>query len=231
MLVGYDIGGGGLRLFDGEHLRVSDDGDFELWLLSEAPVVGRFRGHLVAASTAELARLAGQILPAPDALLPPGGRAERWVAGAASIVVAAGRTPDGAWGDLVTAARGLTDAMTAHPVAALALSVADDWRSATLRSVGPERVPVAADPLTVEVAAWSGYYDPVGTWDAPPGSAPVPGDGAGAPGWSMKIPLAHDFAPGRGRVLHVKVGLTVLADGARARLVATVAPPMADPEA
>jgi hypothetical protein len=47
----------------------------------------------------------------------------------------------------------------------------------------------------------------------------------------MKIRLAHDFAPGRGRVLHVKVGLTVLADGARARLVATVAPPMADPEA
>jgi hypothetical protein len=231
MLVGYDIGGGGLRLFDGEHLRVSDDGDFELWLLSEAPVVGRFRGHLAAASTAELARLAGQILPAPDALLPPGGRAERWVAGAASIVVAAGRTPDGAWGDLVTAARGLTDAMTAHPVAALALSVADDWRSATLRSVGPERIPVAADPLTVEVAAWSGYYDPVGTWDAPPGSVPVPGDGAGAPGWSMKILLAHDFAPGPGRVLHVKVGLTVLADGARARLVATVAPPMADPEA
>jgi hypothetical protein len=230
MLVGYDIGGGGLRLFDGEHLRVSDDGDFELWLLSEAPVVGRFRGHLAAASTAELARLAGQVLPAPDALLPPGGRAERWVAGAASIVVAAGRTPDGAWGDLVTAARGLMDAMTAHPVAALALSVADDWRSATLRSVGPERIPVAADPLTVEVAAWSGYYDPVGTWDAPPGSAPVPGDG-GAPGWSMKIPLAHDFAPGPGRVLHVKVGLTVLADGARARLVATVAPPMADPEA
>ena len=231
MLVGYDIGGGGLRLFDGEHLRVSDDGDFELWLLSEAPVVGRFRGHLAAASTAELARLAGQVLPAPDALLPPGGSAERWVAGAASIVVAAGRTPDGAWGDLVTAARGLMDAMTAHPVAALALSVADDWRSATLRSVGPDRVPVAADPLTVEVAAWSGYYDPVGTWDAPPGSAPVPGDGAGAPGWSMKIPLAHDFAPGPGRVLHVKVGLTVLADGARARLVATVAPPMADPEA
>jgi hypothetical protein len=29
----------------------------------------------------------------------------------------------------------------------------------------------------------------------------------------------------------VKVGLTVLADGTRARLVATAAPPMADPEA
>ena len=159
VLVGYDIGGGGLRLFDGEHLRVSDDGDFELWLLSEAPVVGRFRGHLAAASTAELARLAGQVLPAPDALLPPGGRAERWLAGQASIVVSAGRTPDGAWGDLVTAARALTDAMTAHPAAAIALSVAGDWRSATLRSVGPEGLAVAAEPLTVEVAAWSGYYD------------------------------------------------------------------------
>ena len=231
VLVGYDIGGGGLRLFDGEHLRVSEDGDFELWLLSEAPVVGRFRGRLAAASTAELARLAGQVLPAPDALLPPGGHAERWVAGAASIAVPAGRTPGGAWGDLVTTVRALMDAMTEHPAAALALSVADDWRSATLRSVGSERLAVAAEPLTVEVAAWSGYYDPVGTWDAPPGSAPVPGDGAGSPGWSMEIPLAHDFAPGPGRVLHVKVGLTVLADGTRARLVATVAPPMADPEA
>jgi hypothetical protein len=231
VLVGYDIGGGGLRLFDGEHLRVSEDGDFELWLLSEAPAVGRFRGRLAAASTAELARLAGQVLPAPDALLPPGGHAERWVAGAASIAVPAGRTPGGAWGDLVTTARALMDAMTEHPAAALALSVADDWRSATLRSVGSEGHLVAAEPLTVLVAAWSGYYDPVGTWDAPPGSVPVPGDGAGSPGWSMEIPLAHDFAPGPGRVLHVKVGLTVLADGARARLVATVAPPMADPEA
>ena len=230
VLVGYDIGGGGLRLFDGEHLRVSDDGDFELWLLSEAPVVGRFRGRLAAASAAELVRLAGQVLPAPDALLPPGGRAERWLVGQASIVVSAGRTPDGAWGDLVTAARALTDAMTAHPAAAIALSVAGDWRSATLRSVGPEGLAVAAEPLTVEVAAWSGYYDPLGTWDAPVGSAPVPGAGAGAPGWSMEIPLAHNFAPGPGRVLHVKVGLTVLAHGARARLVATVAPPMADPE-
>ncbi len=230
VLVGYDIGGGGLRLFDGEHLRVSHDGDFELWVLSEAPVVGRFRGALPAASTAELARLAGLVQSAPGALLPPGGRAERWVAGPASIVVPAGRTPGGAWGDLVTAARGFMDAMTAHPAAALSLRVADDWRSATLRSVGSEGLAVAAEPLTVEVAAWSGYYDPVGTWDAPAGSAPVPGERAGAPGWSVEIPLAHDFAPGPGRVLHVKVGVTVLADHNRARLVATVAPPMADPE-
>ena len=46
----------------------------------------------------------------------------------------------------------------------------------------------------------------------------------------MEIPLAHHFAPGPGRVLHVKVGVTVLADRDRARLVATVAPPMVDPE-
>lgn len=230
VLVGYDIGGGGLRLFDGEHLRVSEDGKFELWLLSEAPVVGRFRGRLAAASTAELARLAGRLLPEPDALLPPGGHSERWIAGAASIAVPAGRTPGGPWGDLVTAARDLVDAMTEHPAAALSLSVAGDWRSATLRSVGSEGLAVAAEPFTVQVAAWSGYYEPVGTWDAPTGSVPVPSDGAGAPGWSVEIPLAHDFTPGPGRVLHVKVGLTVLADGGRARLVATVAPPMADPE-
>jgi len=146
MLVGYDIGGGGLRLFDGEHLRVSDDGDFELWLLSEAPVVGRFRGHLAAASTAELARLAGQVLPAPDALLPPGGRAERWVAGAASIVVAAGRTPDGAWGDLVTAARGLIGCHDGAPgggARALGRRTIGAPRRCGLS--GRKRVPVAAD--------------------------------------------------------------------------------------
>ena len=59
----------------------------------------------------------------------------------------------------------------------------------------------------------------------------MPGAAAGSPGWSVEIPLAHNFAPGPGRVLHVKVGLTVLADGARARLVATVAPPDGGPEA
>jgi hypothetical protein len=228
---GYDIGGGGRRPFDGEHLRVGDDGTFELWLLSEAPVVGRFGGRLESATAAGLLGLASAATETFDAPLSPGAHAERWFAGSAATSFAAGRTPGGPWGELVSATRALRDQMASSPLAALSLSVADDWRSAVLRHVGPEVLPLTPVPLTVDVAAWEGYYDPVGTWSAPEGAAPVPSAGAASPGWSVVIPLDHGFEPVPGRVLHVKVGVTVRSDDGLARLVPTVAPEMAEPEA
>ncbi len=237
MIVGYDIGGGGHRLFDGEHLRVEDDGDYELWRLTESPLVGRFAGRLAEADRAALAELARRAAAAagdavtPDAPLPPGAHGERWLAGQASLLVAGGRAPDGAWGSLVAATRDLLPTLLEQPVAAVELVVDEGWGSATLRHRGGE--PLRLDPgyLAVEVAAWKGYYDLVGTWNAAPGDLPQLGRGAGGPGWTLEIKLRHGFRPGGGRVLHVKVGVEAVVDGGRSRLVATVAPQMRDPGA
>ena len=156
MLVGYDIGGGGFRLFDGERLRVSDDGDL---------AAGSYRRRRSSgASGPPRGRLDRRAWPARGTGPAGAGRAaaarrpRATLARGPGFDRGAGRPNAGRrLGDLVTAARALTDAMTEHPAAALALSVAGDWRSATLRSVGPEGLAVAAEPLTVEVAAWSGY--------------------------------------------------------------------------
>lgn len=239
MILRYDLGGGGVRLLDGEHLEVYRTGAFELWRLRGSPAVGRFAGHLEPDALAELRRLStaaaatyrppapaapGSPAIQPDA--PPAARVERWMADDAVLLVAEGQEAPGAWGDLVTAGRRLLDSLTNRPLAAVELSVADDWRSAMLHHRGRQSLVVDPASLRLEAAVWRGHFDLVGTWSS--GALDLGTDSIG-PGWSAELELSHRFRAGRRRVLHVTAGFDVLFGDARTHLAAQVAPPMETP--
>ncbi len=248
MILRYDLGGSGLRLLDGEHLEVYRTGAFELWRLRGSPVVGRFAGHLEPDALAELRRLSAAAAaasgasaaasgapvgraatarpsssPAAQPIEPHDARAERWMADDAVLLVTEGREAPGAWRELIVAGRRLLDSLTNRPLAAVELTVADDWRSATLRHRGREPLEVDPASLRLEAAVWRGHFDLVGTWSA--GALDL-GTATIGPGWSEELELGHRFRAGRRRVLHVTAGFDVLVGDARAHLAAQVAPAM-----
>ncbi len=236
MILRYDLGGGGLRLLDGEHLAVSRTGAFELWRLRGSPVVGRFAGHLEPDALTELRRRSaaaaaegsgasqdrvGSPSLQPDA--PSGVRTERWMVDDTIILVAEGQEVAGAWGDLITTGRRLLDSLTNRPLAAVELIVADDRASVMLHHRGREPLSVDPTSLRLEAAAWRGHFDLVGTWSS--GELDLGTDTIG-PGWSAEMELHHRFRAGRHRVLHVTAGFDVLVGDARTHLAAQVAQPM-----
>ena len=117
------------------------------------------------------------------------------------------RTPDGAWGPLVTTLRALLEDGNAAPRSGLALRVAPDARSATLERLGTGEVSVAPGSVAIEARiVRDGMV--ARSWAVPapdvPSTVPV--------SWSVTLELSPPEAPAGGYV-EVAVDLVAGFDG------------------
>ena len=175
-----------------ELLTVDDDGGFLGWR-SRGAVVGRFEGRLpdLDPLRAVIERSTGE--PAPTAReLPFDAAIERIEAGGREASTRAGDSPPGAWGDLLAWCRGQLGAMTADPVAAIAVSFAAPG-TVRLEHRGTAILPLELASLSVELGRWrDGVFV-----DAVPADTGGLGRVEAGPGWSIEVAVpSPEAAPG-----------------------------------
>ncbi len=171
-----------------EMLDVDDDGSWRVWR-SVGPAIGRFAGTGDAAAGAgrEIVELAAA---AEGAETPRGGDSSPDATvdsidlGGRSVSVPYRQTPDGPWGDLFEACRGLLDEAVSHPVAAIGMELAGADR-VRLKHRGEEPLPVEFGSAQVEATLWTpdGAFVASGTGRIDAGHVD-----AGS-GWSLEVPL------------------------------------------
>lgn len=219
MLVTYGRSTGGRAGPD--DLTVADDGAFTLWRLASAGPVGRFAGRLGAADLDALradvaaARAAG---PLDAGVRMPGGRTEEITLGSLSVVLP-DEDPGGPWSALAGRLRGLLDALTAFPVAAVVLE-ADDGAAALVHT-GTETLRLRLSSLEVHAILFGPSYTRMGEWRA---GAAGDEDVEAGPGWRLDLPFDHGLDVGDGRSLQVVVSFEAF-DGPAVYPVQVVRPP------
>lgn len=169
-----------------ELLEIGDDGGFTGWR-SQGPLVGACRGTLAGIDALrDLVRRARESAPPPARDLPLDATADLLAVGDRELRVAASASPDGAWGDLLRAARAiLEDEVPLAPYAAVELQVA--------AAAAPRLVHRGDAPIVLELGA--GWAE-VTRWrdDVPAGSDETRDLAAGrveaGPGWSLDLDLA-----------------------------------------
>lgn len=169
-----------------ELLEVGDDGRFSGWR-SQGPVVGAFRGTVAGIDGLRgLVERASASSPPGAGDLPLDATVDSLAAAGRELRVAASGTPEGAWGELLRAARTiLEDEVPRAPWAAIELLVT--------HTAPPRLVHRGEAPLVLELGA--GWAE-VTRWrdGVPAGSAETRDLGAAreeaGPGWSLEVPLA-----------------------------------------
>jgi hypothetical protein len=195
-------------------LSIDDDGAFSMWRsvsMASNPLspIGRFAGQLDAQTHAQLqkaaeaAEAAGDvhITPVPDAAI------ETFQVGAARATMSTPDTPQGPWADLVVPLRQLLAKLAAFPVAAIAIEVAPDGRSARLVHRGTETLRIDLGDLGVRAVLWRDYV-PETDWHAPAEQTRDRGTILAEPGWSLDLPFDHGFACAPGDKIVAYVTLT-----------------------
>ncbi|WAX58135.1 hypothetical protein M6B22_05040 [Jatrophihabitans cynanchi] len=197
---------------DSESLGVDDDGTFSLWRAVGAVAAGFFSGRLAEAERDALAEAAEAVQRAGDLSVPlvPDAAAETISAGVRRADLSADADVDPPWRDLVGRLRRLADDGLRAPVAAIALEVSADGQAARLVHRGTDPVGVDLGTLALTATLWRGWYQPAGTWTAPP---PVPGPVTAGPGWAFALPFAHGLELGADRTLHVAVDVQLTVNG------------------
>ena len=169
-----------------ELLEVGDDGGFRGWR-SQGTVVGAFRGTVAGIDELRgLVERASSSTPPDAGDLPLDATVDSLGAAGMELRVAASATPEGAWGELLRAARTvLDDEVPRAPWAAIELLVT--------ATAPPRLVHRGEGPIVLELGA--GWAE-VTRWrdDAPVGSAETRSLGVdrveAGPGWSADLPLA-----------------------------------------
>jgi hypothetical protein len=185
---------------DDEHLEV-DGSDFALERRSGAPAVGRFGGPLDDPVVDELDDLAAAVTGDGDGPSRPDAAAVEVRAGDRVGRFGQGSAPDDAWAALERRLEQLTGELVASPVAAIALEIAEDGRSARLVHRGTEPVEVDLSDVQVHAFLWKGYYEPAGEWRGAEAGGP---ETAGR-GWAHELPFDHGLPVGPDTTLQVEV--------------------------
>jgi hypothetical protein len=168
-----------------ELLEVADDGTFTGWR-SQGPLVGACRGTVAGIDALRaLVERAGTVPPRRGGDLPLDATVDLLAVGDHELRAAASTTPDGAWGDLLRAARAvLEDEVPRSPHAAIELVIGGP--------PGLRLVHRGEAPIVLELGA--GWAE-VTRWrdGVPAGSAETRDLAAGrveaGPGWSIDIAL------------------------------------------
>ncbi len=203
-----------------EMLAVAADGSWTAWR-SIGAAIGRFAG---AAGTGaadagerivELAEAAAAAEPPRAGELPPDATVDSLEVAGRSATIGSRDEPEGPWGALFAACRGLIEAATDHPAAAIALVIA-----------GPDRVRLeqrGAGALTVELgeapvqgAVWTpaGEFVATGTGRLPAGRVEA------GPGWSLDVALEGIDAATEGQLV---VSVSFVADDGGVYIPVTLA--------
>jgi hypothetical protein len=215
---------GGRRPSEDESLQIDDDGSFYLTRTVGGPRVGSFAGTIPKQSLAAVRQLVADAedLDDPPAGLPP-HVIESVETSRAEITVGAHTTSSSPAARLVKRMRRLANDLTASPVAALELRIAEDGRTVTIASVG-------ADPVDADFSDASLTFTLYGPDEAllTAGEIDPPTDlrskTALRPGWSTELPVEGDVAFSPKRTLDVQMEFVLLdgnGDSRRARLRAT----------
>jgi hypothetical protein len=201
-MIQYTRTGGSRPPRDRELLTVEDEGKFSLWRSLGAAVfpptaVGHFAGKLNANDLAALQKLAQAAQKAGDlAVVPPPGSSLERVTLADGVNARLGihDEPDGPWGALLARLRQLLADLTAHPQAALKLTVSAKGDAARLAHLGDQPLRLDLSDLTIRAVLWEGYKN-LGDWRYS-GPAEWEGDVVAEPGWSLELPFAHEHETG-----------------------------------
>jgi hypothetical protein len=226
MIATYSRTGGRGLPPEAESLAVNDDGALDLRRSSGTPAVGRFDGRLSSDEADRLRELAAAAAAAGsiDAPMVPDSSLVTVGAGGATARFGDGAPPSGQWAALAEVLAGWLDRRLDEPVAAVALVLADDGRSARLEHRGSRPAAVDLSGLVVRAVLWKGYYELVGEW----ASSSAPGADArmtAEPGWSVEVPFEHGFEFGPGRTLHASASFGLATDeGPIVPVLASVAP-------
>jgi hypothetical protein len=199
-MIQYKRTGGSRPPRDRELLTVDDKGEFSLWRSIGAAVfpptaVGRFAGQLNAGDLAALQKLTQAAQKAGDlAVVPlPGSVIERVILGdGVNARLGIHDEPDGPWGALLARLRQLLADLTAHPQAALKLTVTAKGDAARLAHLGDQPLRLDLSGLAIRAVLWEGYKN-LGDWRYS-GPAEWEGDIVAEPGWSLELPFAHGHA-------------------------------------
>jgi hypothetical protein len=209
--INYSRSGGFQPPPDHETLFIDAGGTFSMWRsvsMASNPLspIGRFAGQLDAQMHARLqaaaaaAAAAGdlRITPVPDAAI------ETFQVGGVRATMGAHDTPQGPWLDLVKPLRQLLGKLAAFPVAAIALEVSPNGRSARLVHRGAETLRIDLGDLGVRAVLWRDFV-PEANWRASGEQIGDRGSVRATPGWSLELPFDHGFecAPGDKVVAYV----------------------------
>lgn len=211
--INYNRNGGFQEPPDWEQLEITADGNYKLWRsvswTTYPPTpVGRFGGPLPGPLQAALDKAAQPALAAGNLeLLPPPDAATETVAlnDTTTAMLGTGTEVEGGWGPLLEQLREALGTLTAQPLAAVAVEIANDGRTARLVYRGTEPLFLNLTGLRVRATLWRAGMV-AGDWQ----SDPAPANSANAkiqagPGWAFDIPLGHGFELDSGSHLIVTV--------------------------
>jgi hypothetical protein len=207
-VVTYVRAGGRTAPADRERLAVEADGRFTMQRSVRSPAVGRFAGRLrpVEAGALDAAARAAAAAGPLTATRVPDAAAETVTVDGVTATFGGG-TVSGPWGALAVELRRLLDDLVRAPVAAVALVVAPDGSTATLKRLGDEPLTVDLSKLSVTATVFGPDGNVAGTWKSSP--APAAGPVSTAAGWTSALPFDHGLAMGAGAKLQVSAAFAV----------------------
>ncbi|MHB8625897.1 MAG: hypothetical protein ACYDBJ_17765 [Aggregatilineales bacterium] len=221
MLISYQRRGGMQPPPDNETLTIEDDGSFSLWRSISWAVypptpVGRFAGKLSAAMLERLKQASAAASQSGNIHLisRPGNAIQTIELGKVRGEVSANDDAPGAWGTLITLLSDLARDLTAHPVAAIALEVADEGKSARLVHRGKQPLKLDLTGMTLHADLFRPKtYETVKGWNAR--KMATPGIVTVAAGWTFDLSFDHNFKIATGLVVQAKAEFTIF-DGDQA---------------
>jgi hypothetical protein len=178
---------------EAESVDIEDDGRATVWRSWCEQRAGRFGRALHDDERDAIGRAvdeaAGHPIPAPDpgAVVTPDGTTDQ-ISGSSLPLVELDRYDEGptGWTDLVAQLRGLLDALTEDPVAAIEVEIDVATPGVRLRHIGTEPVQVGLTDVYVEAYLCASDDSTIQSTSATTSSPP---ESAG-PGWVHEIPVA-----------------------------------------
>jgi hypothetical protein len=179
-----------------EELEIADDGTFKMWRsvskASELPSpIGRFAGSVADAQQNALSEAAQRAKAEGSRtwLVSPDSPVDRFDVDGINATLGIHHHGEGAWKDLVAQVRPLLRELTASPLAAIALELADG--GAQLVHQGTEPLTLDLSTLTVRADHWRDGHS-LARWTAP-SPATAQGEVVAEPGWKLDLPFEHGF--------------------------------------
>lgn len=178
---------GGLPPSEDERVVTVDDGRYAVWRSTNVEAAGSFAGTLPAEEAQRIQALAADCVAAGSLFEPPvpDSAVDSIELEGADLQVGQRDRPTEPWGDLLDVLRELLE-KTDEPHAAVALEVAADGRTVSLRQRGPSATRLDLSELVVRATRQrpGGQREQLAV-ESPPSD----GDVEAEPGWSLELQL------------------------------------------